>query len=364
MVGCGEPPVVDDNEQPKTCLDADAPATEVPDFPLAHQTENLDIYLQDGQFVCAGTANDYQRFVTFVADELATDIQRRIPLYAVQGGSKWCPGVGHGGCVYTDGVVFAQPGVTYHELTHAVACEVRSGVPKMLNEGLAVAYEPVPNSIHGEPTLFSEVDGKFYEYYSLAGHFVRWLHDQLGPDAFRELYRAANYDSGVWNAIEAAYGTSAEADYIAGAPELWVPHRQCADLPLLEPDGDTWNYAARLDCLEPATFGPYERWHPSASTTWGPTSMYQSFLIDIETPGIYQLERPDFDASIHVERCLDEHPTTVDEIDTEWVRDSVWFNFQNIALVEFEHTGLWRVDVLYPHGPPVDVWLTIAPDPG
>ena len=133
---------------------------------------------------------------------------------------------------------------------------------------------------------------------------------------------------------------------------------------MLEPDGDTWNYAAHLGCLDPATFGPYERWGPAGTATNGTKSMYQSFLTDIETPGTYRLEIPDFDTTVYLDRCLDEHPTTDEEIDTEWVRDSVWFNFQNIALIEFEHTGLWRVDVLYPHGPPVDVWLTIAPDSG
>jgi hypothetical protein len=225
----------------------------------------------------------------------------------------------------------------------------------------------MPNDSPGDPTAFSEVQQEFREY-PAAGHFVRWLHEALGTEAFMDLYTTANYDTGIWTAIEAAYGTFAEADYHATAPALWVPHRQCADLPLLEPDGDMWRFEATLDCDDPATMGPYERVEHEVAH-FERTSMYQSFLIDIETPGTYRLERPDFlvegFTDVWLERCLDEHPATEQEIDDEWVNDAVWFTLTTHEnIVEIEHAGLWRVDVAHPHGPPKDVWVTIERVPG
>jgi hypothetical protein len=59
---------------------------------------------------------------------------------------------------------------------------------------------------------------------------------------------------------------------------------------------------------------------------------------------------------------MDRHPATRDEIDAEWVDNSVWFNFQNVGRTEFEHPGRWRVDILRPYGPPNDVGMTITPE--
>jgi hypothetical protein len=43
----------------------------------------------------------------------------------------------------------------------------------------------------------------------------------------------------------------------------------------------------------------------------------------------------------------------------------VWFTLtEHIGMFEFEHAGLWRVDVLHEHGPPKDVWVTIERVPG
>ena len=90
--------------------------------------------------------------------------------------------------------------------------------------------------------------------------------------------------------------------------------------------------------------------------------MFQSFLIDVPEPGSYLLEREP-SSSVIFQRCVAD-PATDQEVDDEWVLDHVWFNFQGVGEVTFEHPGLWRVDVLHEYGPPVDVWFTIVPDPG
>jgi hypothetical protein len=371
-LGCNGDPDNDEPDPvpaaPRTCLDPDTKPSSVPDFPLAYETEHLDIYLDEGQFLCAGSALDYERFVSYVGEQTGVDVQRRIPVYFAEWVSEWCS-VGAAACTHPDGVVFARPYSSYHELGHAVVCEKRVNTPALLAEGLAVSFQPTQYVSHGNPTEFSEFQGTdFFPYYAKAGYFVRWLHEQLGPEAFMDLYTTASYETGVWSAIEAAYGTHAEADYHATAPALWVPHRQCADLPILEPNGEMWLFEATLDCDDPSTMGPYERVEHEVAH-FERRAMYQSFLIDIETPGTYRFERPDFlvegFTDVRVQRCLDEHPATEQEIDEEWVDDSVWFTLtEHIGMFEFEHAGLWRLDVLHEHGPPKDVWVTIERMPG
>ena len=340
----------------------------VPDFPLTYETEHIDIYLEEDQFLCAGSASDYEKFVSYVGEQSGVDIQRRIPVYLAHGVSSWCPAYA-GGCTKGDGVVFSQPFSTQHELGHAVICEARFDAPRMLAEGFAVSFEPTENSSVGNPAEFSELrQDDFTAYYNPAGHFVRWLQQQLGPEDFLDLYTTASYEAGVWAAVEAAYGSMAEGDYHGAAPAMWVPHRQCADLPMLEPDGEQWLFEAMFDCESSSTFGPYERVSAAMAQTER-TAMYQSFLIEIPAPGTYRFVRPDSAThgftDVRVERCLDEHPATEQDIEEQWVKRAVWFvPTLNEGTFEFEHAGVWRVDVLREHGPPVDVWLTIERVPG
>jgi hypothetical protein len=55
---------------------------------------------------------------------------------------------------------------------------------------------------------------------------------------------------------------------------------------------------------------------------------------------------------------------TEQEAKDEWVKQVVFFTlFDDYGLIDFEFPGLWRIDVTHEHGPPVDVWLTITPEP-
>lgn len=371
-IACGQSEAM--TEDPiRTCLDPDIEPTAVPDFPLVYETEHLDIYIEDDQqFLCAGSALDYERHAVYVAEQLGVTLQRRIPFYLTEFVTDLCPSTG--GCIKPDGVVFSRVYSSHHELAHAVACERRFLAPPVLEEGLAVSFEPLANDIRGEPETFSEIsDNDAYQHYNTAGHFVRWLHRELGPETFMDLYASANYDDGVWSAIEASYATLTSndiaTDYETNAPLMWIPHRQCADLPLLEPDADgTWRFEATFDCDDPSTLGPYERVPATQAYPGAAYDMYQSFLIDVEAPGPYRLERADFlelgVTNVNMERCLDEHPMTEAEVESEVSNGIVWFNFMDVGTTELSHPGLWRVDVSHDHGPPVDLWVTIAPDPG
>ncbi|MFV8750048.1 hypothetical protein ACNOYE_05830 [Nannocystaceae bacterium ST9] len=203
---------------------------------------------------------------------------------------------------------------------------------------------------------------EFSPYYDRAGHFTRWLAEQLGPEEFAALYRTATYDEGVWSAMESAYGASLATDYASQSPAMWIQHRQCADMPLLEPRAEGgWVFEAKFDCEDEATLGPYEKTNQNEAN--GSTDMYQSFLIDMPEPGTYRLERSE-GLVIWYERCLAENPATEQEALDERVRQPVFFTLvDDYSIVDFEHSGVWRVDVLHEHGPPVDVWFTIVPEP-
>jgi hypothetical protein len=358
-----EPEPEPEPDPPRTCLDFDEIVSDVPDFPLVYETEHLDVHVEPERFLCAGSVIDYERHVQYVANQLGIEIQRRIPVYAMRWASEYC--TGNAACATRDGVVFATPATAYHELAHGVSCEIRTGGPSILAEGLAVSFEPRDNTSLGVPQEFSEIHRSEFGYYYLrAGHFVRWLAEQLGPDAFAALYRTASYDGGVWTAMASAYGSSLAIDYAAESPAMWIPHRQCADMPLLEPEADGgWVFEARFDCDDEATLGPYEKTDMSEAN--GNIDMFQSFLIDVPEPGTYRLESSHGNAlTIYYERCLDEHPATEQEIKEERRQGSVFFTlFDDYGLEEFEHAGLWRIDVLHDYGPPVDVWLTMTPEP-
>ena len=92
--GCADEPA----DEPLTCLSPEIKATEVPDLPLAIQSEHLDIHLGDARFMCAGTVREYDEFVEFVAGRIGTGINRRIPYYALDSVLEWCDGVSGSGC--------------------------------------------------------------------------------------------------------------------------------------------------------------------------------------------------------------------------------------------------------------------------
>ena len=345
------------SEGPRTCLGKED--SERPEIPLAYETEHLDIYVDDRRFLCAGSAVEYERFVTYVAEQLDMDIQRRIPVYAMHSTAGYCSN--SGACVTPQGTVYALPFAAYHELTHGVACELRSGAPPLLAEGLAESLEPEPyEGSMVPPEDFAEVPiSEFNVYYADAGHFVRFLLENDSPEVFKQLYRTANRTDGVWQAVEAAYGESIGEEYVSGAPQRWLRHRQCADLPLLEREGEGWQFAATFDCDDPQTLGPYERTQPQFIEV---DQMYQSFLIEIEEAGTYRIDRSGAPASIRFERCAEDHLYSDDDKD-DWAKSGVYFTGQGYGLSEL-HPGVWRFDVLVDHGPAVEVGVTIAPHAG
>lgn len=352
--GCAEE---EESASPRTCLGKED--SNRPDFPLVYETEHLDIYVDDRRFLCAGSAVEYERWVSYVAEQLDMDIQRRIPVYAMQSTTGYCSNPG--ACVTPQGTVYALPFAAYHELTHGVACEIRSGAPPLLAEGLAESFEPEPYEGSGvHPEDFAEVHiSEFNVHYADAAHFVRFLLENDSPEVFKQLYRTASRADGVWQAVEAAYGESIGEEYLGGAPQRWLRHRQCADLPRIEREGESWHFEASFDCGDPQTLGPYERTDPQSVEVG---RMYQSFLIEIDEPGTYRIDRSGAPVQVLFERCAEDH-LYGDEDKDDWTRSGVYFTGQGYGLNEL-HPGSWRFNVLVEHGPAVEVAVTISPHEG
>ena len=172
LAGCEEPTM--DDVGPPTCIEPGLTPSKAPDIPVTYTNENLDIHVEDGGFLCAGTAKDLDLFVSYVADELGIVSDRRIPVYILNSTSGWCQ-AGAIGCSKRDGTALAgSPSILHHEIVHSVACEVRFESPATLVEGLAVSFEPFPNSAHGMPSEFADLPRGPGFSYDEAGHFVRW----------------------------------------------------------------------------------------------------------------------------------------------------------------------------------------------
>jgi hypothetical protein len=301
---------------------------------------------------------EYERFVRYVAEELEMEISRRIPLYILDHPRNYCPSPL--GCTKPDGTAFALPATTYHELAHAVACEIRVNGAPALGEGLAVSFEVTANDSMADPRSFLTLArAEFNPNYDEAGHFVRWLLEEFGPAAFKSIYRRAPMRAGeeVAVALEDTLGMSLDSlseDYLAHAPKNWLPHRQCADLAVLPSNGSSWVFETRFDCEDESTLGPYER----LETLWvqmiGAESMYQSFLIDVQTPGTHHVETSGL-RGIFFEKCMESG-------DQAWNQNVEFFSIVNYGTLELDSAGLWRIDVLVDHGPATDVSLMIAPE--
>jgi hypothetical protein len=357
LLGCG-----DENEpRPARCSDYEG-TTELPDVPITYTTEHLDIHVQDDQMFCAGSAAEYERFFVYMGFEFGVELPERVQVFFLENVGDHCP-EGAAGCLTVDGVVFARVGNVAHEIAHATTCEWRGSTTPYLSEGLAESFEVTPSTNMGDPREFVTARSPSDIDYDEAGHFVRWLIEDGGADPFLELFLTSPLSGGdgVYDALAAAYTEDAEAlfaDYEATAPFMWIPHRQCADLEILEPQAGVWQFEAVFDCNDPSTLGPYERAGDDTHfDAFAPTSMYQSFLLEIDATGLYRFER-EIETSVWIERCIEQTALSEAEAEQLWRREPLVPGLQGLTDVELQ-AGTYRVDVQRQYAEPHPVSLRI-----
>lgn len=298
----------------QTCTDPDVERTPLPDVPLVRQSEHLDFYSE--AFVCAGTARDLERHVTFVAESVGVDLRKNIPVVFSADSPVQCGGKARG-CAMDDGTVFTMPRAIYHELNHSVACQLRSYTRPKVNalvEGFAVMYDQSPwVSRKYENISLLEVFADSTPSYPTSGHFFRWLLEREGPETIADVYRTPIGHEHFPGVLEDFYGlpfAQLEAEYYATSPLMWAPFRQCADLPHVEPNADgVWRYSGPpMDCDADMTMGPYLReWLLTPGNELD--LMYQSFTFSIEGDEGFYLDYMLSDGlyEVNFERCLEEH---------------------------------------------------------
>ncbi len=370
--GCAEEP----SPHVRTCIDH-ASTTPRPDYPLIRQTEHLDIYVSEDLTVCAGTAAEMERHVTFIADTLGFEIRQRIPLYLSYAWPRECGSGWIMGCSFDDGVTFSVPTATYHELGHAVACQLRNNSIPALSEGLADLFRPYPHQrLHNDMNLRESLGGSHGErgkWHDEGVIFMRWLIDSFGGESVADVYvrvpaprggYKGDVDAeGVISVFEDVYGMDfdeLEREFVETTPWEYMPYHQCDDIPHVERDlGAGWRYLSVMDCDSDDTFGPYERVPQVDRLIFnGGRMMHQSFTIDVESLDDYEvdLEGAEF---VHFERCSTEHAASEDEARDLFAVRTTWRSppWDKVKL----HPGTWRLDVLRDLGPAAPFEVIVRP---
>ncbi|NJK31042.1 MAG: hypothetical protein HC927_00765 [Deltaproteobacteria bacterium] len=354
-----------------TCLDGwvqERFAAPRPDYPLVWETEHLDIYAKDNITVCAGTAAELERHVAFIGETLGIEMRKHMPLYLSRDIPDECRGTL--GCAYDDGVTFAAPTATYHELGHAVACQLNVFQAPVLSEGFAEAFIPRPRRLHGEPALYEALHASenYGPHVDDGVHFIRWVIENYGGEAVAEIYRTAPIHhprlspadgEGIIVAIEATLGSdfdTIEREFETDLPYMFPPFRQCADIPHVErgPEGE-WHFTSIMDCDDESTFGPYERISPASGGfhNFG-AMMHQGFTIDVPKTGKFAVEMHGVEA-VRFERCGTEPAPT--EADAWMFGEAV--SFPTLGKRVKLRPGRWRVDAVRDYGDPAPVEVII-----
>jgi hypothetical protein len=352
-----------------TCADF-AGETQRPSIPLTYSTEHLDIHVEDGVMMCAGSAEDWEHFYQYVAHELDITPTQRVPVYLMRvPGKKYCGREHRIGCVKHDGVVFTTYQAVYHELVHGLACEWRHNSTPFLVEGLAQGFIQLPLSFSAPPAEFVTHGREgFSAYYGNAAHFVRWLLATEGPDSLRRAYQRAPIGGGpgVLAVLDSVYGDvdALFEDYEQNAPDEWAPHRLCDGIPVLEPMADqTWHFESTFDCSDRSTRGPWTWTTIYHYDAYAAREMYQSFLIEIDTPLEYRFQRvtePGDYTGLVVWRCLDDLALSKQDAKERWFQSFMFSDSDGGTEVELE-PGVYRVDVVRDHAPPHVVTVDVFP---
>jgi hypothetical protein len=85
--------------------------------------------------------------------------------------------------------------------------------------------------------------------------------------------------------------------------------------------------------------------------------MYQSFLLEIEAPGIYEFTR-EVETGVIVERCLEDVALSEEQADKLWMQEHLFPGLQGRSTTELP-VGTYRVDVQRQYAEPHPVWLQI-----
>lgn len=298
-------------EEPVGVAD-DESAIEIPEFPVGHRMEHVDIAPGFMQPICRGTLDELDRHAGMVASVLDIAVRTRPAVYwfneHADGADTttdlcdWCSRCGS--CYGDEGIVFSDRDALMHELVHAIVIPAWGRSGGSFNEGIAMGLDGhhvvLPRHPSELPTAI--VGGSRHG----GAHFARWLLDRDGPAMLRALFERTSPSSSedeVLAAVEAVYGSSLselEAEYLATAPAIYPALGLCDGLEHVPRRGNVWELATTVDCDSRRAFGPRDEdaaWELSVTLEL-PAGIAGSFISVVEPRAIGELV-PCIDAPIY-----------------------------------------------------------------
>lgn len=268
-----------------------------PQYPVEYETEHLLVAKTFSAPICAGTLRAMELDAARIAEQLGG--QKYAPVDVVLGVeavTEHCP-PDSTGCAHRGDPVYTQFNSLGHELVHAFAGGrislpfVEEGLAEALGGGMlnvhAFEVDTASISIADEVVELTTGDDAAY---NIAGHFVVWLIDRWGLDAFLSFRAALPPDASlakIASSFEAIYGVSlesAELDWQTTTPSRYrLGQGSCGGPSEVWIDERHWAGRLEVDCDAETTFGPLG---DSSAVEAG---MWTSVLVDVLREGEYQL---------------------------------------------------------------------------
>jgi len=268
-----------------------------PQYTIEYETEHLRVAKTFDAPICAGTLRAMELDAARIAGQLGG--RPYAPVNVVLGVDaviQHCP-PGTTGCAHWGGPVYTEFHSFGHELVHAFAGE-RVSLP-FVEEGLAEALGGGALNAHwfnvdtANVSITEAIVGPTTgdaAAYAIAGHFIVWLIDHWGLDAFLDFRSAVRPDatlSTISSSFESVYGESLESAALGWqttAPSRYrIGVGSCGGPSDAWADARRWSGRLEVDCDAETTFGPLG---DSSAVTAG---MQRTVLVDVLREGKYQL---------------------------------------------------------------------------
>ena len=169
------------------------------------------------------TNEAFRRFGLQVPDDFTIDYYKYLDASDLDGAAV-CPA--RAAACTNGSLILSGAAVDRHELTHA-AFSLLGPAHRFLEEGIAVAsactvpaVAPSLELPEWDAAFATSYDDLDFKGYTLAGHFVGYLVNEFGPEAFKQLYQLVPRDApaaSIAAAVEMTYGTDIRAVWARAA---------------------------------------------------------------------------------------------------------------------------------------------------
>lgn len=268
-----------------------------PQYPVEYETEHLLVAKTFDAPVCLGTLRAMELDAARIAEQLSGEKYAPVEVVlGVEAVTEHCP-ANSTGCAELGGPVYTQFSSLGHELVHAFA-DGRTSL-SFVEEGLAEALGGGKLNVHWlevdtmdvsiKEQIVAPITGDDAAY-NIAGHFVVWLIERWGLEAFLSFRAALPSDASlakVTSSFESVYGVSletAELDWRATAPLRYrIGEGTCGGPSEHWTDERHWTGRLEVDCGAETTFGPL------GDSVAVKSGMWTRVLVDVLQEGDYQL---------------------------------------------------------------------------